>query len=247
LRGCGRVDESEEQFASFEREGEESRRVEVGAMITRYGYDVFLTITALCVLAVVAAVLLVEPGAVSYTIVGLSVLLWAFSANFFRDPERSTPAGENLVISPADGKVIVVKNVQEGEYLHAEATLISIFMSPLNVHVNRNPVSGVVTHLRYVKGEYFAAFEDKASEKNEQMIIGIEHPRGKMLMKQIAGFVARRIVCTLNQGDSVRAGDRFGMVKFGSRVDVLLPVSAVVRVRVGDVSVAGETVLAEFR
>jgi phosphatidylserine decarboxylase len=215
-------------------------------MITRYGYDVFLTMTAICVLAVLVSVLLVGPDALRYGIVGLSVLLWALSANFFRDPDRSTPPGDGLVIAPADGKVIAVRTVQEGEYVQAEATLISIFMSPLNVHVNRNPVSGVVRHLRYVKGEHFAAFEDKASEKNEQMIIGVEHVRGKVLLKQIAGFVARRIVCTLKPGDSVKAGERFGMIKFGSRVDVYVPSSAVVRARVGDRSVAGETVLAEF-
>ncbi len=220
---------------------------EFGVMITRYGYDVFLTITVVCALAVVVGVVLVEPKALKFVIVGLSVLLWAFSANFFRDPARSTPAGEDLVIAPADGKVIAVRTVQEKEYVLAEATLISIFMSPLNVHVNRNPVSGVVRHLRYVKGEYFAAYEDKASERNEQMIIGIEHPRGKMLVKQIAGFIARRIVCTLKPGDPVKAGERFGMIKFGSRVDVFVPATATVRVRVGDASVAGETVLAEFR
>jgi phosphatidylserine decarboxylase len=220
---------------------------EFGVMITRYGYDVFLTITVVCALAVVVGVVLVEPKALKFVIVGLSVLLWAFSANFFRDPDRSTPAGEDLVIAPADGKVIAVRTVQEKEYVLAEATLISIFMSPLNVHVNRTPVSGVVRHLRYVKGEYFAAYEDKASERNEQMIIGIEHPRGKMLVKQIAGFIARRIVCTLKPGDPVKAGERFGMIKFGSRVDVFVPATATVRVRVGDASVAGETVLAEFR
>ncbi|MBI3786863.1 MAG: phosphatidylserine decarboxylase family protein, partial [Ignavibacteriales bacterium] len=127
-----------------------------------------------------------------------------------------------------------------------EVTQISIFMSPLNVHVNRNPISGAVQHLRYVKGEYFAAFEDKASEKNEQMIIGIEGERGKVLFKQIAGFVARRIVCTLHVGDTVKAGERFGMIKFGSRVDVFVPTDAAVRVKAGDITVAGETVLAEF-
>jgi phosphatidylserine decarboxylase len=230
--------------------GEERKSVqpqEFGVMITRYGYDVFLTITVVCALAVVVGVVLVEPKALKFVIVGLSVLLWAFSANFFRDPDRSTPAGEDLVIAPADGKVIAVRTVQEKEYVLAEATLISIFMSPLNVHVNRTPVSGVVRHLRYVKGEYFAAYEDKASERNEQMIIGIEHPRGKMLVKQIAGFIARRIVCTLKPGDPVKAGERFGMIKFGSRVDVFVPATATVRVRVGDASVAGETVLAEFR
>ncbi len=151
-----------------------------------------------------------------------------------------------MVISPADGKVIVVKKMQEGEYFHSEVTQISIFMSPLNVHVNRNPISGAVQHLRYVKGEYFAAFEDKASEKNEQMIIGIEGERGKVLFKQIAGFVARRIVCTLHVGDTVKAGERFGMIKFGSRVDVFVPTDAAVRVKAGDITVAGETVLAEF-
>jgi len=215
-------------------------------MITRYGYDVFSTITILSVVAIVVAVLLVEPNILKYAIIGLSVLVWGFCVNFFRDPDRLTPPGDALVIAPADGKVIGVRTVKEGEYLRAEATLISIFMSPFNVHVNRSPVSGVVGHLRYVKGEYFAAFEDKASEKNEQMIIGIEHARGKLLFKQIAGFIARRIVCTLKPGDSIRAGERFGMIKFGSRVDVFVPASATVRVRVGDVSVAGETVLAEL-
>ena len=136
--------------------------------------------------------------------------------------------------------------MEEKEFFHGEAWQLCIFMSPLNVHVNRNPISGVVRHTRYVKGEYFAAFEDKASECNEQMIVGIEGAHGKVLFKQIAGFVARRIVCTLQIGDSVKAGERFGMIKFGSRVDVFLPVTAVVNAKLGDVTRAGETVLAEF-
>lgn len=215
-------------------------------MITRYGYDVFFTIVAICLVAIVVAVLFIEPKVFKFSVITGSLVLLGFTVNFFRDPNRITPAGSNLVISPADGKVIVVKKVQEPEYFHSEVTQISIFMSPLNVHVNRNPISGAVQHLRYVKGEYFAAFEDKASEKNEQMIIGIEGERGKALFKQIAGFVARRIVCTLHVGDTVKAGERFGMIKFGSRVDVFIPTDAAVRVNVGDVTVAGETVLAEF-
>jgi phosphatidylserine decarboxylase len=146
-----------------------------------------------------------------------------------------------------DGKVIHVRQLEEKEFLGSGATVVSIFMSPLNVHVNRNPISGTVKHLRYVKGEYFAAFEDKASEKNEQMVIGIEGPRGRVLFKQIAGFVARRIVCTLKMDDTVKAGERFGMIKFGSRVDVFVPASANVRAKVGDETVAGETVLAELQ
>ncbi|MEX0602862.1 MAG: phosphatidylserine decarboxylase family protein, partial [Bacteroidota bacterium] len=183
---------------------------------------------------------------VRYGIVLLALAFFGFTLNFFRDPERITPQAEGLVISPADGKIIVVKKVNEPEFLNSEATQISIFMSPLNVHVNRNPISGTVDHYRYVKGEYFAAFEDKASEKNEQTVIGMSNSHGKVLFRQIAGFVARRIVCTLKVGDTVRAGERFGMIKFGSRVDVFVPAQATMRVAVGDIAVAGETVLAHF-
>ena len=214
--------------------------------ITKYGYDVFFTITALCLILIVVALVFIEPRGFKFGLIGLSVLFFGFTANFFRDPERITPAGEKLVISPADGKVIVVKQVTENEYFQGEATMVSIFMSPVNVHVNRAPISGTVTHYRYVKGEYFAAFEDKASEKNEQTVIGMEGAHGKVLFKQIAGFIARRIVCNLKPGDRATAGERFGMIKFGSRVDVFLPTSARIDVKIGDITAAGETVLAEF-
>lgn len=216
-------------------------------MITKYGYDVFFTITGICFIIVVVSFFLIEPRVPKYSLIVLTVVFYGFVLNFFRDPDRKTPEGENLVISPADGKIIQVKSVIEPEFMRAETVMISIFMSPINVHVNRNPVSGKVAHVRYVKGEYFAAFEDKASEKNEQTIIGIEHARGKVLFKQIAGFIARRIVCTLKPGDQVKAGERFGMIKFGSRVDVFIPTNAVVKMAVGDHVVAGESVLAEFR
>jgi phosphatidylserine decarboxylase len=218
------------------------------SMITKYGYDVFFVLAAVCVLGIVLAISLVEPKVLKYGIILLSILVLAFAANFFRDPTRTTPSGANLVIAPADGKVIAVRSTEEREYLRSDATLISIFMSPLDVHVNRNPISGTVKYTRYVKGEYFAAFEDKASEKNEQMIVGVQNDHGMLLVKQIAGFVARRIVCTLKPGDEVKAGDRFGMIKFGSRVDIFVPAArTAIRTRVGDRAVAGETVLAEFR
>ncbi|MCX6135131.1 MAG: phosphatidylserine decarboxylase family protein [Ignavibacteriales bacterium] len=216
-------------------------------MITKYGYDVFFTVVIICLMVVALTLVFLEPKVPKYVISGSALVLLMLTVNFFRDPNRSTPPGENLIIAPADGKIIAVREVDEKEYLRAKATVISIFMSPLNVHVNRNPISGTVGHLRYVKGEYFAAFEEKASEKNEQMLIGIENPKGRVLFKQIAGFVARRIVCTLKMGEQVKAGDRFGMIKFGSRVDVFVPVRAAVNAKVGDLTVAGETVLAEFQ
>ncbi len=215
-------------------------------MITKYGYDVFFTVTLLCLAAIACSLIFVEPKVLKYALVSLSVVLLALTANFFRDPERTPPQGEGLVLAPADGKIIAVRQVEEKEYLGSGATLISIFMSPLNVHVNRTPVNGTVGHLRYVNGEYFAAFEDKASEKNEQMVIGIQNKRGRVLFKQIAGFIARRIVCTLQMGQEVSAGQRFGMIKFGSRVDVFIPSQSAVRAKVGDQTVAGETVLAEL-
>ncbi len=216
-------------------------------MITRYGYDVYFTVLALCVIVGVLAILFVEPKWLRYGLLVLSAAMALFATNFFRDPDRTTPNDEKSIIAPADGKVLHVREVDQPEYIGGKATVVAIFMSPLNVHVNRNPISGTVRHLRYVKGEYFAAFEDKASEANEQMVIGMENQYGKVLFKQIAGFVARRIVCTLTDGQAVKAGERFGMIKFGSRVDVYFDPGATVRVNPGEMTVAGETVLATYR
>lgn len=216
-------------------------------MITKYGYDVFFALTGIYLVVLVFTLFFVEPKGIRYGVIGATVVLFGLTLNFFRDPDRRPPPGDHLILAPADGKIIKVQKVREPEYLKSDAMMISIFMSPLNVHVNRNPVTGIVRHYRYVEGEFFAAFEDKASEKNEQTIIGIESSGGGVLMKQIAGFVARRIVCTLNPGDTVRAGERFGMIRFGSRVDVFIPLSAQVLATEGMKAVAGETVLASFR
>ena len=215
-------------------------------MITKYGYDVFFTIAAVCVVLLLLALLFIEPKSYRYSIIAVSLAVLGFAVNFFRDPERRAPKGENLILAPADGKIIAIKKIFDTEYFHADVWQVSIFMSPLNVHVNRNPITGVVKHTRYVPGNYFAAFEDKASEKNEQMIVGLESTNGKVLMKQIAGFIARRIVCPLKLGDTVQAGERFGMIKFGSRVDVFLPLSVDVRSKTGDVTIAGETIMGVF-
>jgi phosphatidylserine decarboxylase len=216
-------------------------------MITRYGLDVFLLMTVLCVVSIGLSLFLIKAAIIKYSIVVLAFALFGFTVNFFRDPERITPSGETHIIAPADGTIIQIKEVKEREFMKDSATIISIFMSPLNVHVNRSPIDGTVDYTRYVKGEYFVASEDKASERNEQMIIGMAGKHGKVLFKQVAGFVARRIVCPLKPGDSLRAGERFGMIKFGSRVDVFIPTNAKVAVAVGSTTVAGETILADFK
>lgn len=177
----------------------------------------------------------------------LAAAATVFVISFFRDPERTVPADPRLILAPADGRVIKVSPVRDGRFLQTEATLVSIFMSPLNVHVNRVPVSGRVVDVQYHPGKYFRAFADKASLDNEQTAVVVEDDGGRRLcFVQIAGFVARRIVCRLRPGDHIVRGARYGMIKFGSRADVYLPSTARVRVSVGDRVAAGETGLAEW-
>ena len=166
--------------------------------------------------------------------------------NFFRDPDRSTPQGDNLVIAPADGKVIAVGEVFEPAFINGQALRVCIFMSPLDVHVNRFPVSGKVGYVERIAGKFTPAFKDKASEDNDLTLIGIERGRHRVLFKQITGAVARRIVAEVAVGQQAVAGERFGMIRFGSRVDVLLPPSATAAVGLNDRTVAGETVIARL-
>lgn len=177
-----------------------------------------------------------------------AALILAFTLYFFRDPERTVPvdaAERRLILAPADGRVVVVdQSVHDSLYINGPAKQISIFLSPLNVHVNRIPAGGVVEYVNYVPGDYLVAWHPKASEKNERSEIGVRHSSGtKVLFKQIAGAVARRIVYRVEEGDTVVAGDRFGIVKFGSRMDVLVPLHVQIDAEVGDRVVAGETVL----
>jgi phosphatidylserine decarboxylase len=216
-------------------------------LVTQYGYDVFFTVTAFCLLIALGSYFFIEHTVLKTVIISISIILFIFTFNFFQDPERTTPEGENLVISPADGTVIKIEDVIEDKYIKGPAKLVCIFMSPVNVHVNRIPISGNVGYFEYVKGEYFAAFEDKASLKNEQTHIGIEGKHGKIFFKQIAGFIARRIVANVAVGDSVVAGKRFGMIKFGSRVDVYMPADAAVKVELNQKTTAGETIIAELK
>jgi len=178
-------------------------------------------------------------------VVGWLLTLWLFV--FFRDPERTGPRGDHLVISPADGRICSIATVEEPMYLHLTATRISVFMNVVNVHVNRYPVSGEVEIVHYNPGEFGHAGTDKASLLNEQSSVGILSPKGQVLVRQIAGLIARRIVTDGNPGDQVKQGDRMGMIRFGSRVDVFLKPGADVKVALGQHVSAGVTVLAELK
>jgi phosphatidylserine decarboxylase len=176
------------------------------------------------------------------------VLISVWLLVFFRDPVRTGPRGDRYVIAPADGKIVDVRVVPEPTYLEAEATRISIFMNVFDVHVNRYPVTGTVEFTRYNPGRFLHAASDKASLDNEQSSVGLRGARGPVLVRQIAGLIARRIVTDAAPGDRATQGARLGMIRFGSRVDVFLPAGArpAVRVAVGDRVRAGATVLAEY-
>ncbi len=164
----------------------------------------------------------------------VSLVLTLFVLFFFRDPERPLPKGENLVVSPADGRVVVIKDVYEPDYLKQDVKQVSIFLSVFNVHVNRAPVGGIVETVKYNPGRFHVAAVEKASLENEQTGMVIVHGKHKLLVKQIAGLIARRIVCYAKPGDALAPGERYGLIRFGSRVDLFLPRDTVLKVKVGD-------------
>ncbi len=181
---------------------------------------------------------------IAYPIYGIFFVMWAIVIYFFRDPERTPPEGKNLIISPADGKVVLIKKVEEEVYLKSAATQVSIFLSPLDVHVNRNPISGLLEYLKYHPGKYLMAWDENASTLNERADFGVKHPSGtKIFFKQITGFLARRIVYHIKEGDLLKAGERFGMMKFGSRMDIIVPENVEIKVKEGDRTWAGQSVL----
>ena len=174
----------------------------------------------------------------------LPVAVWVIA--FFRDPVREGPRGEQLVIAPADGVVVSVVTVDEPDYVQERTQRVSIFMNVFNVHVNRYPMSGTLEYRHYNKGRFGHAGTEKASLENEQSTIGLRTARGKILVRQIAGLVARRIVTDHQPGTAVQQAERMGLIRFGSRVDVFLPASARVLVHTGDKTVAGQTVVAQW-
>ncbi len=213
--------------------------------LTPYGYGTVAKMFVLLFGILAISYILALPDVLVWLLVSLSFFLLVFTVQFFRDPDRTPPNASNVIVSPADGKVVLIKEVDH-EFFNGKAKMVSVFMSPINVHVNRNPISGKVTHFKYIEGQYIAAFDHNAGERNERTEIGIENGKIKVFFKQISGFVARRIICDLKEGDETILGERFGMIKFGSRVDVFLPMNVELKVKVGDKVTAGETIIATY-
>lgn len=182
-------------------------------------------------------------GYVWLSIVPLCLTLFMFY--FFRDPDRDIPQKPDILVSPADGKIIVCNPTYEGEFLNSECVMISIFMSPMDVHVNRMPCDCKIIDIRHKKGKFLSAFKPEAPAVNESISIILETPYGKILLRQVAGFVARRAVCRGKIGDEFKRGERFGIIKFSSRVDIYLPTSMRTTVSINHRVKAGESIIAE--
>lgn len=214
--------------------------------LTKFGKDVII-ISVLIASALIIGGLLIPIAILKFLVVLLGILFLLFTLYFFRDPYRTVPKqaleNEAIVVSPADGKVVVVQEIEDNEYLQSKAIQICIFLSPLNVHVNRYPISGTLDYFKYVEGKFIVAFDDKASDINERTHLGITNSKIRVFFKQIAGAVARRIVCPVTVGSRVNVGDKFGMIKFGSRMDVIVPIGTPINVKVGDIVVGGETII----
>jgi phosphatidylserine decarboxylase len=187
----------------------------------------------------------VENGIVFKLITALGIIFFLIILQFFRVPVRKTIQNPNHIIAPADGKVVVIEEVVETEYFKGPRRQVSIFMSPINVHINFNPLSGIVSYFKYHPGKYLVAWDPKSSTDNERTTVVVKHNNGtEVLFRQIAGALARRICWYVKAGSTVEQGKEFGFIKFGSRVDVFLPLDAKILVNLGDKPVGGETVIA---
>ena len=210
------------------------------------------TSIALCILFIFvlnAVIQFYYPQAytVKWIIYILSFFLFIIILQFFRSPSITINEDETQVLCPADGKVVVIEETQETEYLKDKRIQLSVFMSPVNVHINRNPISGVVKYFKYNPGKYLVAWHPKSSTENERTTIVIENSAGvPVLFRQIAGALARRIVWYVKEGDKVGQGQQFGFIKFGSRVDVFLPLGSQIKVEIGEAVKGGRTILAEL-
>lgn len=162
---------------------------------------------------------------------------------FFRDPERITPEGRGIFYSPADGKVILIRETEENELLNGRAIEISIFMSPANVHINRSPYQGTVKNVKHYPGRFLAAFRQEASMLNEHITMLLATDYGDVVVRQVAGFIARRAVCRVKPGDFLKQGQRFGLIKFSSRVDIFLPLTTQIKIKLNDKVKAGESII----
>lgn len=180
---------------------------------------------------------------ITQAILLLSLVIYVLIIQFFRNPVRYTPIDENHIIAPADGKIVVIEDVEEPEFFKGKRKQVSIFMSPLNVHVNRYPVSGKVVYQKYYPGKYLVAWHPKSSTENERTTVVVENTKGQILFRQIAGALARRIVCYAKEGDTAIQGGEYGFIKFGSRIDLFLPLDCKINVTLGQKTKGGETII----
>lgn len=219
-------------------------------MLTKYGTNNIIIMIAIGITLIIVGVLLHKIWITSI-FEALGVLLILFTLWFFRDPERKIPYyainDHSIVLSPADGKIVEIVEETESVYLNEKCIRISIFLSPLDVHVNRSPLTGKIEYFRYHPGDYLVAYHPKSSSKNEQTHIGIVNEYGKVFFKQIVGILARRLVWDIKEGDSLTIGQRFGMMKFGSRMDISVKTNSEINVKVGDKVIAGITQLAKLK
>jgi phosphatidylserine decarboxylase len=216
--------------------------------IHKEGHRMLITlVVVLAIINVASCYLLTDYPGARYIIAGLSAVVFLLVLQFFRNPSLKVTINENQILAPADGKVVVIEEVVESEYFQAPRRQISVFMSPINVHVNRNPISGVVKYFKYHPGKYLVAWHPKSSLENERTTVVLENDKKQsILMRQIAGALAKRIVWYVKENDKAVQGQEFGFIKFGSRVDVFVPLDAKIKVQLGQKTKGGITVLAEF-
>lgn len=216
-------------------------------MIHREGYSLIAMATIILGGLSAAVCYLHAPWWLQYFIYLLSFVLWVLIVQFFRNPKRNTPKNPKHVIAPADGKVVVIEEVQENEFFKDKRLQVSVFMSPLNVHCNRYPVAGNVEYVKYHPGLFLVAWHPKSSTDNERTTVVVKTPAGQqVLFRQIAGALARRIKYYCKPGDTAEQGGEMGFIKFGSRVDIFLPIGTKVTAKLNDVVKGGESVIAEF-
>ncbi len=219
-------------------------------MLTKYGTDNIAVMLMAGGVFIILAYLL-NPLWLKILFGILGSILIVFTFIFFRDPDRTIPEkvqkDESYILAPADGRIVEIVREREDIFLKQDAVRISIFLSPLDVHVNRSPVSGVIKYFKYIPGDYMVAYHPKSSIKNEQTHIGVENGCGKFFFKQIVGILARRLVWDIEEGDTVKAGQKFGMMKFGSRMDIVFPLNHEIYVKTGQRVTAGEDILAKIK
>ena len=215
--------------------------------IHREGKQILLVSFTLLAVINIVALQFIKIQWIQGLILLASAIIYLLVLQFFRNPKRVTPYNEKHLIAPADGKVVIIEETEEPEYFKGKRLQISIFMSPLNVHVNRYPIGGRIDYAKHHQGKYLVAWHPKSSTLNERTSVVVDNPTwGKVLYRQIAGAVARRIVMYAKEGAVVRQGDESGFIKFGSRLDLFLPLNAKVHVKIGDKPVGGETLIASI-